>query len=56
MERIREYCQEREFDTLYGLVMPENEAMLKLAQRLGFRSTPLLDEDMIKVYQQFNSN
>lgn len=52
LERITRYCRERGFDTLYGLVLPENESMLKLARRLGFRSTPLLDEDMIKVYLQ----
>ncbi len=46
------YCRERSFDTLYGRVLPGNESMLKLARRPVFRSTPLLDEGMIKIYLQ----
>ncbi len=51
LKKMVGYSRECGFDTLYGLVIPENDGMLGLAKRLGFRSTPLLDEDMIKVYR-----
>ncbi|GAB4347686.1 MAG: bifunctional acetate--CoA ligase family protein/GNAT family N-acetyltransferase [Gammaproteobacteria bacterium] len=45
-----DYSRQRGFDTLFGLVVPENAGMLGLAKRMGFRSTPLIDDDSIKIY------
>lgn len=50
LEKMISYSRQCGFDTIFGLVVPENDGMLGLAKQLGFRSTPLLDEDMIKVY------
>lgn len=37
MRRLIEWCRKKRLDTIYGIVMIENERMLALARRLGFR-------------------
>ncbi|MDT8449049.1 MAG: GNAT family N-acetyltransferase [Wenzhouxiangellaceae bacterium] len=37
MRRLIEWCRKKRLDTIYGVVMIENERMLALARSLGFR-------------------
>jgi acetyltransferase len=47
MERIIEHCRAAGMREIVGLVLPENKAMLALAEKLGFRRSR--DEELVRV-------
>ena len=49
MEKIIRYCRQRQTAEIFGKVLPDNRPMLRLAERLGFKSRYLVGEDVIEI-------
>lgn len=50
LRKLIQWCRRKRLDAIYGTVLKENQAMLQVAERLGFRRTALPDDPgMIEV-------
>lgn len=49
MRRIVDYARLRRYETVFGMVMRENRAMLKMAEEFGFDTRPNSDYDVVEV-------
>jgi RimJ/RimL family protein N-acetyltransferase len=50
-----EWARKKRLDSIYGLVLPDNEPMLKLARKMGFRrEVPSEDHDLMIVRRSFS--
>ncbi|MGB0681422.1 MAG: GNAT family N-acetyltransferase [Magnetovibrionaceae bacterium] len=50
MEKIIRYCRTADIGLVFGLILKDNESMLALARKLGYRDNPaFLDDDMIRL-------
>jgi acetyltransferase len=54
MEKIIKYCRERGTGTLVGEVLAENEKMLGLAKKLGFKARRMPDSNAVAVALELN--
>jgi len=49
LTKMIRYCRARDTRTMVGHVLPQNEAMLGLAERLGFQAQRHADEDLVSL-------
>lgn len=54
MNKMIEYCRERGTVEMVGNVLPDNQPMLKLARRLGFRTKYNPEEEVIDLWLELN--
>ena len=55
MDKLIDYCRRRGIRHLVGQTLRENDSMLRLAKRFGFRTTPS-DEGTVDLELEFNRN
>ncbi len=49
MRRIVDYARARRYETVFGMVMRENKAMLQMAEEFGFETRPGTDYNVVEV-------
>lgn len=54
MNKLIEYCRERGTVEMVGNVLPDNQPMLKLARKLGFKTKYNLEEEVVDLWLQLN--
>ena len=55
MQRMLEYCRERQTLEVVGTVLPENAPMLRLAEKLGFEQLMNAEQGVVEIRLQINS-